>query len=634
MNRLSLVFAVLWQLVLLSCETRPPQQEEVFLFSYFKGGGEDGLHLAYSEDGLTWKALNEDQPYLKPELSADRLMRDPCIIQGPDSKFHMVWTVSWSDGGIGYASSVDLINWSPQQFIPVMQHEPATKNCWAPEIFYVENRDEFMIYWSSTIPGKFEETANSAEQDWNHRIYYCTTRDFKEFSETELLLDPGFNVIDATIKVVEDRYVMIVKDETKFPEVQKNLHVLVSEDLYSWDVSVSDAISDDWVEGPTMTKLDANWVVYFDRYRQHAMGALSSSDLVNWTDISSDIDFPKGTRHGTVFKVSTTVVENLKNPDPADLNKLKALIPAPKPLYRDTIHDGAADPVIVWNQSEEKWYMFYTNRRANVDSLDGVKWVHGTRIGIAESEDGKFWKYKGVCNIQYGEQDYSHWAPEVIAREGTYHMYLTIVPGTFSNWKHPRHIIHLTSANLIDWEYESTLPLANDKCIDACVFPKPDGTWRMYYNNERDGKSIYYADSPDLYTWTDSGKKVVSERGEGPKVFQWKEKYWMVVDNWEGLGVYFSNDLENWQKQENRILQRPGKYTDDRVKGQHPDVVVQGEKAFIYYFTHPGKTPENAGIDNYETRRSSLQVAELIYDEGEIKTFRNRPVYVQLTPSK
>ena len=30
--------------------------DEVLLFSYFKGNGEDGLHLAYSRDGLQWKA--------------------------------------------------------------------------------------------------------------------------------------------------------------------------------------------------------------------------------------------------------------------------------------------------------------------------------------------------------------------------------------------------------------------------------------------------------------------------------------------------------------------------------------------------------------------------------------------------
>lgn len=31
---------------------------------------------------------------------------------------------------------------------------------------------------------------------------------------------------------------------------------------------------------------------------------------------------------------------------------------ADKPLFRDTIFDGAADPTIIWNQKEKKWFMF------------------------------------------------------------------------------------------------------------------------------------------------------------------------------------------------------------------------------------------------------------------------------------
>ncbi len=53
-------------------------------------------------------------------------------------------------------------------------------------------------------------------------------------------------------------------------------------------------------------------------------------------------------------------------------------------------------------------------------------------------------------------------------------MYLTYVPGIFTDWNHPRTIVHLSSINLIDWEYESTLELVNEKVIDASVFKLPD----------------------------------------------------------------------------------------------------------------------------------------------------------------
>lgn len=306
------IMAILMVFIIQGCQDSVEKQEEVFLFSYFKNNGEDGLHLAYSYDGLKWEALNGDKSFLTPELSKDKLMRDPCIIKGPDGKFHMVWTVSWEEKGIGYANSADLINWSEQQFIPVMQHEESTQNSWAPELFYDEVKEQYLIFWASTVSDQFLETANQAEDNWNHRIYYTTTKDFEEFAETEIFIEPGFNVIDATIARNESQYFMIIKDETLLPEAQKTLHVLESDNLYNWNVSISEAISNHWVEGPTITKIGDEWMVYFDQYREHKFGAVKSKDLKSWSDISDQIEFPDGIRHGTVFKVSKDVLDGLK----------------------------------------------------------------------------------------------------------------------------------------------------------------------------------------------------------------------------------------------------------------------------------------------------------------------------------
>ena len=333
----------------------------------------------------------------------------------------------------------------------------------------------------------------------------------------------------------------------------------------------------------------------------------------------------------TVFLFLVVLMSGYQQPASAFFFKPRI---ADKPLFRDPVFDGAADPVILWNKQEKLWFMFYTNRRANAEGLDGVKWVHGTRIGIATSKDGARWQYRDTCDIRYRFPEYTHWAPEVIEHDGTYHMYLSYVPGVFADWRHPRWIVHLTSKNMINWDFQSRLQLASERCIDACVFRLPDGTWRMYYNNENDGKSIYYADSPDLYNWTDSGKRVVSHRGEGPKVFQWKGKNWMLTDSWRGLSVFSSDDLINWKRQENNILETPGSGPDDGVKGGHCDVVVQGDRAFVFYFTHPGRIPANEGKDIYETRRSSIQVAELEYRDGIIYCDRDKPVRIRLRPNR
>ncbi len=307
---------------------------------------------------------------------------------------------------------------------------------------------------------------------------------------------------------------------------------------------------------------------------------------------------------------------------------------ASKPLFRDTIYDGAADPTVIWNPKEKKWFMFYTNRRANDKNSKGVSWVHGTPIGIAASTDGAHWSYKQTCRINYALENATYWAPDVIEHNGIFHMYLTIVPGVFEDWNHPRYIIHLTSKNLLDWDFQSELKLASDRCIDASVFRLPNGHWRMYYNNERDKKSIYYADSPDLYHWVDINQQVIKDRGEGPKVFHWKGKNWMICDTWNGLSVYSSDDFVNWKRQEKNILQIPGIGQDDQVIGGHPDVIINGNKAYIFYFTHPGRIPENKGKDTYDTRRSSIQLAELEYKNGEIMCHRDQIVKINLKHKK
>jgi hypothetical protein len=307
---------------------------------------------------------------------------------------------------------------------------------------------------------------------------------------------------------------------------------------------------------------------------------------------------------------------------------------ADKPLYRDPVHDGAADPVVIWNPQAGKWFMYYTNRRADAPGGEGVAWVHGTRIGIATSDNGgASWQYLDTCDIQYRVTgEYTFWAPEVIEHDGLYHMYLTYVPGIFTDWSHPRWIVHLTSENGIRWEFRSRLNLACEKVLDACVIQMPDGNWRMWYNYEVDGKSMYYADSPDLYTWTDMGKMKGFGRGEGAKVFRWKERYWMIADEWQGLAVYYSYDLEDWSRQPGNILREPGTGEDDRVQGGHCDVVVSGERAYIFYFTHPGRRNEVPDSGIIEKRRSSIQVAELIYQDGRITCNRDQPVRINLSP--
>jgi hypothetical protein len=188
--------------------------------------------------------------------------------------------------------------------------------------------------------------------------------------------------------------------------------------------------------------------------------------------------------------------------------------------------------------------------------------------------------------------------------------------------------VHLTSKDLRKWRDARPVNLATDRAIDASVIRLSSGSWRMFYNNESDNKSIWYADSPDLENWTDHGKLITDQAGEGPKAFQWRGQWWLITDVWKGLAVYRSDDGLDWKRQPGNLLEAPGKGADDEVKGAHADVVVSGDRAWLFYFTHPGRKDTKA--DNFETRRSSIQVVELKQNGDSLMADRDSPTRVAL----
>jgi len=279
-----------------------------YLFAYFKGNGEDGMHLAHSEDGLTWQALRHDSAFFTPTVGKEKLTRDPSVVRGPDGTYHMVWTAGWNEHGFGYAHSKDLITWEGETYVPAMAHEPTVMNTWAPELLYDAPAGRFMIYWASTIPGRYPDTdVGGGGGKYNHRIYYVSTTDFRSFTPAKLLYEHGFSVIDAQIVRDGSRYVMFLKDETERPTAQKNIRLAFADRAEGpWSAPTAPITGDYWAEGPTVLHVGSRWIVYFDRYREHRYGALASRDLTRtsrWNSITPSLRLPDGIRHGTAFEV-------------------------------------------------------------------------------------------------------------------------------------------------------------------------------------------------------------------------------------------------------------------------------------------------------------------------------------------
>ena len=303
----------------------------VMLFSYFTRNGEDGLHLAYSDDGTTWRALNGAKSVLAPPVQGfgpgwqqwdarAALMRDPSIRFGPDGVFHMVWTIAWNDRGIGVSHSRDLIHWSEQTRVPVMDHEANALNAWAPDLFYDDVKREYVIVWATSIPGRFPATDSMAQKTSrgraDHRLYFVTTKDFKSYSKAALLYDGGFTAIDGTIARVGSKYVLVMKDETFYPE-RRNLRVAFADHATGPYGPASPSFTDLHTEGPSVQEAGGWYYVYYDEYTRGHYGAMRTKDFVSFQPYRDSLITPRGIRHGSAFLAPASVLRGLRALDSA-----------------------------------------------------------------------------------------------------------------------------------------------------------------------------------------------------------------------------------------------------------------------------------------------------------------------------
>ena len=514
---------------------------------------------------------------------------DARVAVGPDGVHYAVWAGSVpGDKSFRHAASKDGASWSEPERIEIPVENALDFE--SPNLFYDAASAQFIVTFSCTLARNAIQ-AFQEDTEHNPRVWYSTTKDFATFSPPKLLFDNNYAARDAQILKAGSRYGLLHTDIT-WPV--HALRIAWSDSPYGpWGPS-TDAFTNKGTDTPSATLTAGVWSIRFLDAQTRVPHLYQTRDFWSFTDLGA-LPAPPGGRL------------------------------TPKPLYRDPVHDGAADPVLVFNRAQKQWWIFYTNRRANVSNLRGVAWVHGTRIGIAASGDGgAHWRYLGTAMIPYGTPDYTHWAPEIIDHDGVYHMYLSIVPGIFENWDAAREIIHLTSRDLKAWTFEARLDLGSDRVIDPSLARLPDGTWRMWYKNERtrDG-SLYYADSPDLFHWTSKGYAIRGVSGEGPKVFSWKGSYWLIADVWDGLAVFRSSDCLNWTRQAGNLLKEPGTVETDRAKGSHADVVVSGGRAWLFYFVHQSG-------DQEQRKHTVLQVVELQDHDGVLTADRNAPTRIDL----
>ena len=290
----------------------PPSSGTHWLFAGFKGNGEQGVYYAISQDGYHWTIANQDRPVFH-QTQPNELMRDPFLQRGPDGTVHLVWTWSWNTPTIlGHSTSTDLIHWTPHQQLNVLANEPTAINAWAPALYYEPGQKRWLLFWSSTIPGRFPGD-DSGDSGLNHRIFYTTTPDFVNLAPAKVFFDPGYSVIDATLIPTGTNYHLIFKDERKTP-LKKVLQTAEGPTMEGPWTNISPPISGHWSEGAAIIRVKGGYLAYYDHYHDpQRYGALFSTDLKTWTNADDRVTFPAKLRHGSFLRITKAEYDRINN---------------------------------------------------------------------------------------------------------------------------------------------------------------------------------------------------------------------------------------------------------------------------------------------------------------------------------
>jgi hypothetical protein len=316
------------------------------------------------------------------------------------------------------------------------------------------------------------------------------------------------------------------------------------------------------------------------------------------------------------------------------------------PLWRDPLYDGAADPTISYDFLTQEWFIHYTQRRASDRTLGNRSWCFGTDIAAAVSADkGITWKYLGPARgLKWEEGINTFWAPDIfLGKDGRHHMFLTYIShrtlrGGGTSWRGgTQRVAHYSSESLRGpWHFYGLIPnLVN--VLDPDVRQLPDGRYKMWFKDIRARGQTGAAISSDLKVW--ERLSALETNGvpphEAPNCFFWKGFWWLLVDPMAAPGIFVlrSTDALNWVRQEQPILHFGGVRPLDANDGNHVDVVVlDNERALVFYFVHPGRPCCESDRRSLQFRYSAIQVAELEFvrspdGQGRLKCRRDK--YVQ-----
>ncbi len=295
-----------------------------YLFSHFREkitpDGEQ-VYFALSKDGFNWKQLNNGEPILTSTMG-EKGCRDIEVIRLKTGGFVILTTdlsiayrmdenyqVNWKE--VNSTGSKCLCMWKTDDFITFSEQKRIyfgrdDFGClWAPEIFYDDTNDEYLIHWGSTL----------AEDNFSHMsIFCCTTKDFETFSEPKLFFTKDNEILDTHLVKFDGVYHLFYKN-AHHPSM--NMHA-TSDNLYG--PYEHDKAFEDYMatlekpgsyEAPTTLVLpDDRWCLMLDFFgcEKEKMGYVpfvsSKPGDSNFRRADESFSFPYGFKHGGIIEIT------------------------------------------------------------------------------------------------------------------------------------------------------------------------------------------------------------------------------------------------------------------------------------------------------------------------------------------
>ncbi len=600
-------------------ETKQVTQNEFegYLFAYFEGGGnimkQEQLRFALSNDGINWRALNDNRPIIASDtISESGGIRDPHILRGEDGKFYLVATdmfthkYGWgSNPGIVMLKSDDLIHWTHSKINLAKDFPKKFADAywvWAPQTIYDKKAKKYMIYF----------TLQRNDRKSLITYYAYANKDFTGFeSDPKILFSAQFGSIDSDIIYKDGVYHHFYKGNTKDKngkEIKNGIQQATSKSLkgkWKEDFKYLDAYAGKIVvEGSSVFKFNGReeYALMYDMYSSGRYEYQTSTDLYNFSEPKA---FTKNfyPRHGSVISLTKEELQRLQE-------KWGYVVEYEfeskgNPIIR---HQYTADPAVLV-KNDTLWLFAGHDHAGNQSGYHMRDWL------LFSTTDMKHWKEHPVPltidEFKWAASKQAY-AGHVAERNGKYYWYVS------TNWCG----IGVAVADKITGPYKDALgkPLLTNKdcfasshswaCIDPAIFIDDDGQpWITWGNRE-----CYIAKLKDNMIEIDGEIKQIKFNDahpftEAPWIHKYNGKYYLTyASEWpEKIAYAVADKIDGPYEMKGIISEIAG-----NSNTTHPAIV--NFKNQWLFFSH------NGGLHNGTSYSRSIIAEPMEYDaKGNIQ---------------